>query len=83
MEHPTRAAKQEPCTSSDEEKAWPLEARICALARMGIPPHDAWLMTPIESVHMLMIAQAQSIPPDERTSWASSEEAIKAAKLNF
>lgn len=39
-------------------------------------------MSPLESVRMLMIVQAQSIPPDERTTWASADD-VKAAKLNF
>lgn len=82
MQHPTLPEERKPQRPTDEEMQWPLEARICALAQLGVPPRDGWSMSPLESVRMLMIAQAQSIPPDERTTWASAAD-IKAAKLNF
>lgn len=79
MEHPTRSTGEGPTSRTDEERQWPLTAKVAALMAVGVTWTEAWGMSPLDTTRLLMVQAAWRIPPEERVTWAKATDASALA----
>ena len=75
LSSPTRARPRRDSATRDAGPtavglAWPEHAVVASLLSIGVPYADAWHMSPLDSRRLLVIAQADAIPPGEREGGA-------------